>query len=131
MWFKKSYEQNYEQPNSSCQRHGILVTPHETNGVSAVWGTVYTHDVSVSVTRNYRAFVLSTRARSYGTLYFFPLSLFSQKSSGTIFDKAVFSASMSSSVQPVNPPWQITIFLPTSGKSLRRSSNFPGRYFSQ
>ena len=36
-----------------CQRHNISVTPHETNGVSAVWGMVRMRDSGVSETRNY------------------------------------------------------------------------------
>ena len=52
MWLKKSYEQNNEQPSTMCQRHNISVTPHETNGESAVWGSARTCESSVSKTRN-------------------------------------------------------------------------------
>ena len=38
---------------SACWKHASLLTPHETNDVSAVWGAAITRKASVPKARNY------------------------------------------------------------------------------
>ena len=45
--------------NTTCQRHDILVTPHETKGVSAVWAKIQKCDIKKAETpKNFRFFVI-------------------------------------------------------------------------